>query len=139
MYDSTMSYLLSPAFSTNNTKKRKSKIKITPELLKEHKAHNKLMKKTGLKTKTLEEYVLYRQGKYNPNLGSAIQSPVQAKSYQRETKQLPSNGTFDVSLAVKPKQYTGTLIKGIAVMHKSNSVPVISKKAMEEISKMRRG
>lgn len=32
--------------------------------------------------------------------------------------------------------YTGTLVKGIATMHKSNAVPVISQKEAEEISKM---
>lgn len=32
--------------------------------------------------------------------------------------------------------YTGTLIKGIATMHKSNAVPVISQKQAEEISRM---
>ena len=34
--------------------------------------------------------------------------------------------------------YTGNVVIGIATMHKSNSVPVTSKKAAEEISKMRR-
>lgn len=35
--------------------------------------------------------------------------------------------------------YTGTLIKGIATMHKSNAVPVIDQEQMIEISRMRRG
>jgi len=35
--------------------------------------------------------------------------------------------------------YTGTEITGIAQMHKSNAVPVRSKKSAEEIAKMRRG
>jgi len=34
--------------------------------------------------------------------------------------------------------YTGTAIIGIAVMHKSNAVPVFSKQQAEDISKMRR-
>ena len=34
--------------------------------------------------------------------------------------------------------YTGSLIKGIATMHKSNAVPVINKEQAEEISQMRR-
>ena len=37
------------------------------------------------------------------------------------------------------KTYTGTLIKGVATMHKSNAVPVINKQQAEEISRMRRG
>lgn len=36
-------------------------------------------------------------------------------------------------------QYTGTLIKGIGQMHKSNAVPISSKAAAEEIARMRRG
>ena len=35
-------------------------------------------------------------------------------------------------------KYTGTLVKGIATMHKSNAVPVISQQEAEDISKMRR-
>jgi len=35
--------------------------------------------------------------------------------------------------------YTGTLVKGIATMHKSNAVPVINEEQMKDISRMRRG
>ena len=35
--------------------------------------------------------------------------------------------------------YTGDYILGIATMHKSNAVPITSKQAAEDISKMRRG
>jgi hypothetical protein len=55
----------------------------------------------------------------------------------------PSAGFGETSpnACAKPeaKVYTGTLIKGIATMHKSNAVPVIDQKQMEEISRMRRG
>ena len=37
------------------------------------------------------------------------------------------------------KVYTGTEIIGIAQMHKSNAVPIRSKKSAEEVAKMRRG
>ena len=36
-------------------------------------------------------------------------------------------------------KYTGTLVKGIATMHKSNAVPVIDEEQMKDISRMRRG
>jgi hypothetical protein len=36
-------------------------------------------------------------------------------------------------------KYTGSLIKGIATMHKSNAVPVINEEQMKDISRMRRG
>ena len=37
-----------------------------------------------------------------------------------------------------PKVYTGTMVKGIATMHKSNAVPVFSSEEAVDISKMRR-
>jgi hypothetical protein len=37
-----------------------------------------------------------------------------------------------------PKVYTGTMVKGIATMHKSNAVPVFSDQEAIDISKMRR-
>jgi len=40
---------------------------------------------------------------------------------------------------VSENVYTGTLIKGIATMHKSNAVPIINEEQAVEISKMRRG
>ena len=35
-------------------------------------------------------------------------------------------------------QYTGTLVKGIATMHKSNAVPVINQQEATDIANMRR-
>jgi len=39
---------------------------------------------------------------------------------------------------VPDKVYTGTMIKGIGTMHKSNAVPVFSNEEAEDIAKMRR-
>tara|TARA_B100000085_G_scaffold73518_1_gene66001 strand:- start:4472 stop:4660 length:189 start_codon:yes stop_codon:yes gene_type:complete len=51
----------------------------------------------------------------------------------------PSMDSMSGSTAKKePNVYTGTLIKGIATMHKSNAVPVMNQKQAEEISKMGR-
>jgi hypothetical protein len=55
---------------------------------------------------------------------------------------IPSlNGGTDMSPATlaPAKVYTGTKVKGIATMHKSNAVPVFSDEEAVEISKMRRG
>lgn len=41
--------------------------------------------------------------------------------------------------AQKPKVYTGDKVIGIAVMHKSNLVPVFNQQQAEETAKMRRG
>ena len=43
------------------------------------------------------------------------------------------------SATLKPaKQYTGTKVKGIATMHKSNAVPIFSDEEAVDISRMRR-
>lgn len=58
----------------------------------------------------------------------------------RETPKIPSLPfTGGVCAKAPDKVYTGTLIKGIATMHKSNAVPVFSDEQAVEISKMRRG
>ena len=57
----------------------------------------------------------------------------------RETNSIPSQDTGWVT-CVKPKdkEYTGTKMKGVGVMHKSNSVPIFSDQEAIDISKMRR-
>lgn len=37
-----------------------------------------------------------------------------------------------------PKKYTGSLVKGISTMHKSNAVPIIDEKEAKEHASMRR-
>jgi len=44
-----------------------------------------------------------------------------------------------VAVLAPAKVYTGTMVKGIATMHKSNAVPVFSDQEAIDISKMRRG
>jgi hypothetical protein len=59
----------------------------------------------------------------------------------RETNHIPSRDPSDHSGSTAPvrKVYTGTKVKGIATMHKSNAVPVFSDEEAVEISRMRRG
>lgn len=40
--------------------------------------------------------------------------------------------------APEKKQYTGTLVKGIATMHKSNAIPVIDDEQAKDLARMRR-
>lgn len=57
-------------------------------------------------------------------------------------KSIPSRGVQNVSsnsgARKESPQYTGTLVKGISTLHKSNAVPVISKEEAIEHSQMRR-
>jgi hypothetical protein len=55
------------------------------------------------------------------------------------THHIPSVNTGGNATLAAPKVYTGTKVKGIATMHKSNAVPVFSDEEAVEISKMRRG
>lgn len=57
----------------------------------------------------------------------------------RETAQIPSQDTGWVPcVKVHDQEYTGTKIKGIGTMHKSNAVPVFSDAEAKDISSMRR-
>jgi hypothetical protein len=49
------------------------------------------------------------------------------------------NSNVGSATLAPPKVYTGTKVKGIATMHKSNAVPVFSDEEAVEISRMRRG
>jgi hypothetical protein len=55
------------------------------------------------------------------------------------TAHIPSRSTEGGTATLKaPNVYTGTKVKGIATMHKSNAVPVFSDEEAKDISKMRR-
>ena len=57
--------------------------------------------------------------------------------YRREIPYIPSmNSMRGIAVKKEPQKYTGTLIKGIATMHKSNAVPVLSKEHATDISNM---
>jgi hypothetical protein len=54
------------------------------------------------------------------------------------TAHIPSRDTGGNAILKPAKIYTGTKVKGIATMHKSNAVPVFSDEEAIDISKMRR-
>lgn len=61
-------------------------------------------------------------------------------TYRRgDNSHIPSLSTsnHDTSLPEK-KEYTGTLVKGISTMHKSNAVPIIDEQEAKEHARMRR-
>ena len=74
----------------------------------------------------------------------ALKAPVYAPSKPvhrgADQPRIPSRDSgIGVATKAAPKVYTGTKVKGIATMHKSNAVPVFSDEEAVEISKMRRG
>lgn len=61
--------------------------------------------------------------------------------YLRETPNIPSidAGTqSSVCALTEKKTYTGTLVKGISTLHKSNAVPIINQEEAIEHAHMRR-
>lgn len=120
-------HLHHPSLSLNGKKKGKKKWasaeqKRQAEQLEE--SWNELVKKYGPTTK-----VSSVKKTYKPNIPE-----------YRTNKHYPSvdSGVGNATKAA-PKVYTGTKVKGIATMHKSNAVPVFSDEEAVEISKMRRG
>jgi hypothetical protein len=57
---------------------------------------------------------------------------------ERDHRKYKSVDTGGNATLAPPKVYTGTKVKGIATMHKSNAVPVFSDEEAVDISKMRR-
>ena len=131
-------HLLGPQFSTLSSRKRKSKdVTINAKFAQEFREYNKLMKKCGCKEKTIDEYIAYRKGKAKTTLRG---TPMPQYKSSTHRQQYPSYGDQAGSIPAKPEQkYTGTLIKGIATMHKSNAVPIISDEDAHEVARMRRG
>ena len=66
-------------------------------------------------------------------------SPVVTGVFVRETQKIKSLDTGLLAATKQaPKVYTGSAIKGIATMHKSNAVPVFTDEQAKDISSMRR-
>lgn len=68
-------HLLGPAYTTTNHSKRKSKLSDSQfhKYCMDWRDDCKRNKKLGIKSKTLDEYIAYRQGNYKPKLrGTAL-------------------------------------------------------------------
>lgn len=137
-------HLLGPQYSTTSTRKRKKKLTDSQhtKMCVDWVAYNKQMKKMGCKTKTLDEYIAYRQGNLKSEKNTARPSLNKIPSYKSDHRErYPSSGDLVGHIPAKPtQQYSGEgKLLGIATMHKSNMVPVFSRESAEDIAKMRRG
>ena len=131
-------HLLGPAYTTTNTRVRKTKTSATQyhKYYLDWREDCKFNKRHGATPKTLDEYIAYRQGKYKPKLRG---TPLPDYNVSNHRERYPSQTDTGVTFAKKPNVYTGAKLLGIATMHKSNMVPVFSQEDAEEIAKMRRG
>ena len=69
----------------------------------------------------------------------AASSQTRDVAYRRDTPDYPSRpDTVGIAAKVASPKYTGTLVKGIGTMHKSNAVPIIDEQHMKDIARMRR-
>ena len=139
-------HLVGPYLTTTNYRKRKGKVTQAQmnRWMDGWREKCKLNKRIGLPKPTFEEYVDALHGRVKSDKPKFV--PLQVKPDPvmekiRQHKELyPSLNSMQGSTArPEPKVYTGTLIKGIATMHKSNAVPVIDQKQAIEIANMRRG
>lgn len=73
---------------------------------------------------------------FEPLSGSYALTVPQGRTTTHNIPSLPMTGN---ATKAEPKVYTGTKVRGIATMHKSNAVPVFSDEEAVEISRMRRG
>lgn len=77
--------------------------------------------------------------KYEPKKVVSASTWVQPKAYVRETPKIASLPfTADPCVKKETQRYTGTAMKGIGTMHKSNSVPIFTDEQAVEIATMRR-
>ena len=126
-------HLHHPSLSLNGKKKGKQKFRNADEARKSREldeSWKELQKKWAVEA---EDKKRKRALSAEP-LSYKLTTPV-----GRATTHIPSRGDgMGSATLAPPKVYTGTKVKGIATMHKSNAVPVFSDEEAVEISKMRR-
>ena len=127
-------HLHHPSLSLNGRRKGKVKFRNADEARKAREldaSWKELLKNQGL---ALEEKRRSRAMKAEP-----LVYKLTGATDRAGTAHIPSRNTGGNATLAPAKVYTGTKVKGIATMHKSNAVPVFSDEEAIEISRMRRG
>jgi len=127
-------HLHHPSLSLNGKKRGRVKFRNADEARKAREldaSWKELLKNQGL---ALEEKRRSRAMKAEP-----LVYKLTGATDRAGTAHIPSRNTGGNATLAAPKVYTGTKVKGIATMHKSNAVPVFSDEEAIEISRMRRG
>lgn len=126
-------HLHHPSLSLNGKKKGKQKFRNSEEARKarqlEEEWHN-LLKKWGAEQREKRK----NRAMTAPPL--AVPTLTYRGSDQPKVPSLPFTG--GPCTKAESKVYTGTKVKGIGTMHKSNAVPIFSDEEAVEIAKMRR-
>jgi len=128
-------HLEGPWLSTTGKRKGKQKF-ASAEHARKARALNEswkeLQKRWGIETEEKKR----QRGLSAPSLSSCYSLKIpEGRNTTAHIKSVDTGG----NAVLKPaKVYTGTKVKGIATMHKSNAVPVFSDEEAVDISKMRR-
>ena len=129
-------HLLPPMYSTTGKKKGRKKFASAEHARKVREldeSWKELLKRQGLE---LEEKKRKR-AMTSESLSSVYSLKI--PEGRNTTAHIQSRGDFTGNATLAPaKVYTGTKVKGIATMHKSNAVPVFSDEQAVDISRMRR-
>ena len=129
-------HLAHPSLSMGGKRKGKVKFRNADEARKARELDQswaELQKKWGIEADEKKR----KRAMSQPALDYKLSAPV-GRTTSTHIKSLDTGHTGAVRTKDIP-QYTGTKIKGIGTMHKSNAVPVFSDEEAVEISRMRRG
>jgi hypothetical protein len=128
-------HLEGPWLSTTGKKKGKQKFASAEHARKAREldeSWKELLKRQGVE----QEERKRARGLSAPSLSSSYSLKIpEGRNTTAHIKSVDTGG----NAVLKPSPvYTGTMVKGIATMHKSNAVPVFSDEEAVDISKMRR-
>lgn len=138
-------HLASHAYS--NIRNRKLKPKYTKANLQkwasELQIENKKRKQRCEPRLSLDDYIDLVHGivpKPERKFEAYEPKPSYVSQRSQEHKKYPSVILEGPAVCARPdtKQYTGTLVKGIGMMHKSNLIPIIDEQQARDIATMRR-
>jgi hypothetical protein len=130
-------HLEGPWLSTTGKKKGKKKFASAEHARKARELDESwkdLLRRQGIEQEEKKRKRAMSAGSLSGNYSLAIPEG------RNTTAHIPSRDTGGGNATLPaPKVYTGTKVKGIATMHKSNAVPVFSDEEAVDISRMRRG
>ena len=127
---------LLPAYYTTTRLSGKSKAKKKPGWKERQAKHDAQLRANDVHPDQLKA----RKKEFKPlQISQADLDRQKAKDEYNKKYPSMSDGMRGNTFKKEPQQYTGTLVKGIAQMHKSNAVPIINKEQAIEVAKMRRG
>lgn len=112
------------------TTRYRNKTKANAKTLRAQQEHDAWLRKQGVHPEQLAE----KKAKVKK-----IKLAAESQFIYEDRRTVPVSNTVGNGFKKEENKYTGSLITGVAVMHKSNIVPIINRQQAEEISRMRRG